>query len=132
MLNFFKSHYKNFRKFSAVGLINTVVDFFVFYVLYESLGLYFFIAHVCAFLVAVLNSFILNALWTFKALKRDKILKQVISFIAVALAGLIISSVVIYMAEPYMYVYFAKILAVFSTLLWNYTGSWLFVFKDTK
>ncbi len=129
MLNIFKSHYKNFSKFAVVGASNTVIDLIVFYILYEQFEVYFVIAHICAFLIAVTNSFIFNALWTFKSLKRGQMLKQILPFILVAMVGLGISSLAIYIASFYMHIYLAKIFAIMVAMLWNYSGSWLFVFK---
>ncbi len=129
MLDIFKSHYKNFSKFAIVGASNTVIDLIIFYILYEQFEIYFVIAHVCAFIVAVTNSFIFNALWTFKSLKRGQIYKQILSFILVAMVGLGVSSIAIYFASFYVHIYLAKIFAIMVTMLWNYYGSWLFVFK---
>lgn len=130
MINIFKSHYKKFSKFAVVGAFNTIIDLSVFYILYEHFNIYFVIAHICAFLVAVINSFIFNSLWTFKSLKRGQITKQFLSFVLVAMIGLGISSLVIYIAAFYMHVYLAKIFAIIAVMIWGYAGSWLFVFKE--
>ncbi len=132
MIDIFKSHYKNFTKFAVVGVANTIIDFGVFYILYELFNVYFVLANIFAFMVAVLNSFIFNALWTFKSLKRDQILRQIFSFVIVALIGLCISSITIYIAALYVHVYLAKIFAIIAAIFWNYTGSWLFVFKKKE
>ncbi len=129
MINILKSHYKNFSKFAVVGASNTVIDLTVFYILYQHFEIYFVFAHISAFLVAVINSFVFNALWTFKSLKRGQILRQVISFILVAVVGLCVSSIAIYIASFYVHIYIAKIFAIMAAMSWNYMGSWLFVFK---
>ncbi len=129
MIDFFKCHYKRFSKFSTVGVINTIIDFSVFYILYEYFGFYYLFAHIFAFLIAVINSFIINAIWTFKALNFKQVIRQVSLFIIVSVFGLCISSLVIYIAQGYMNIYLAKILAAISALSWNYLGSFLFVFK---
>ncbi len=130
MLDTLKSHYKNLSKFSVVGLVNTVIDFVIFYMLHEYFGVDFLISHICAFFIALINSFIFNAIWTFKNLKRDELFKQVSSFFVIGLIGLLFSSLILYVCAPYMHIMIAKILAMFVSLVWNYTGSWLFVFKD--
>lgn len=130
MLDVLKSHYKNLSKFTIVGIVNTLIDFSVFYILHDIYDVNFVTAHVCAFFIALVNSFIFNALWTFKNLKRDKLVRQVFIFVTIGLIGLALSTCCIYMVSLYIGVYPAKILAMLVSFAWNYTGSWLFVFKD--
>ena len=130
MLDILKSHYKSLGKFTIVGIVNTAIDFSVFYILHDIYDVYFVAAHVCAFFIAVVNSFIFNALWTFKNLKRDQLVRQVFVFVVIGLIGLGLSTCSIYVASMYIGIYPAKILATLVSFVWNYTGSWLFVFKD--
>jgi putative flippase GtrA len=56
-----------FIKFGIVGVANTCVDWIVFYILVNTiLGEQRTIAKAIAFIVAVLNSYIFNTIWTFK------------------------------------------------------------------
>lgn len=131
MIDIIKSHYKNIGKFGVVGIINTIIDFLVYFVLTHFLGFYFIAAHVCSFFIAAINSFFWNAIWTFGNLKRDQIFKQVFRFILIAVAGLAISTATITFAEQVVdNIYFAKIIATVVTFAWNYTGSFLFVFRS--
>ncbi len=130
MRDIVRSHYKSFSKFSVVGAFNTVIDFSVFFILNDIVGIGFIFAHICAFFVALANSFVFNALWTFKNLKRDQLVKQISAFIVIGLIGLMLSTLTIYIAGLYTNVYIAKVLAMFVSFSWNYIGSWLFVFKD--
>lgn len=129
MLDILKSHYKSLSKFGVVGLANTAIDFLVFYFLYKYVGLDFLFAHVIAVSVALINSYTFNAIWTFKNLKRDALIKQASTFFLVGFVGLILSSITLYIFEPHTHILFAKVLAVLTSVVWNYTGSWLFVFK---
>ncbi len=130
MKDVLKKHYRTFRRFSTVGAINTAIDFAVFFILYKWFGVPVLIAHILAFFTAVVNSFVLNALWTFKNLKRDQLLKQIASFLIISLIGLVLSSLAIFIASFYMYGALAKVLAVFVSLTWNYVGCKFVVFKD--
>ena len=66
---------KQAGKFAAVGVINTAVDFIVLNILiyfgftlaFVVLGQEFLVANVISVAVAMVNSFILNKQWTFKA-----------------------------------------------------------------
>ncbi|MGH1455161.1 MAG: GtrA family protein [Alphaproteobacteria bacterium] len=131
MIDIFKSHYKNLSKFTVVGAVNTVIDFSVFYFLYNIFGVYYVLAHIGAFFVALINSFYFNAIWTFKNLKKDELFKQVFVFLIIGLIGLGLSSLTIYTLGEWFFnnMYAAKIFAMFVSFVWNYIGSWVFVFK---
>ncbi len=142
MIDFLKSHYKHhfkhLSKFTIVGGVNTVIDFTLFFLLFNVFGLHYALAHVGAFFIAWINSFVFNALWTFQNLKRDQLFKQVFVFLIVGLVGLALSTMTIflvgYLADIYAggsvwWVYGAKILAMFVSFSWNYIGSSLFVFN---
>ncbi len=130
MIDVIKSHYKSVGKFGVVGIANTALDFLVYYILNHFFGFYFILAHVCSFFVAATNSFFLNALWTFKNLKRDQIFKQISRFLVIAIVGLGISTLTITFAEQIVEnIYIAKVFATGATFAWNYVGSFLFVFR---
>lgn len=135
-----KSHYKRIGKFAVVGVLNTLVDFAVFSLLFYVYGMYYVWAHVCAFLVANGNSFILNSLWTFKALRRDAFFRQIFVFFLISLGGLGVSTLVLYSLVGIFAIFlpslwyphlFGKVIASGASMVWNYIGSWLFVFKPT-
>lgn len=52
-------------RFSAVGVLNTVVDFGIFYVLNTLLQVNAYASQILSFLAATLNSFLCNKYWTF-------------------------------------------------------------------
>ncbi len=59
--------FKQFIKFGIVGMFNTAVDWLVFYLLFHYvLQQSETASKALAFLVAMLNSYIWNTLWTFK------------------------------------------------------------------
>ena len=129
-LQIFYNHYKQISRFAVVGGINTAIDFSVFSLLFYIFGVHEIIANTLSFLLAATNSFFLNALWTFKGLKPGKIRVQILKFFTVSCTGLIVSNTVLYFASFYMFMIFAKVLASFVTMFWNYCASWLFVFKE--
>jgi putative flippase GtrA len=83
-----------FIKFGVVGVANTGVDWVVFYILVNTfLSGYHSWAKGVSFVVAVLNSYIFNTIWTFKK-EYDKIGKDqgakagvFLKFIVVSLIG---------------------------------------------
>ena len=116
-------------KFTLVGGSNTVIDFAVFYLLYELYGVYFLVANVCGFLVALCNSFYWNATWTFKQLDKEHWHRQAATYVFVNVIGVGLSTLAIYVAHFFIGVYVAKVFAIFVSFSWNYCASSLFVFK---
>ena len=56
-----------FIKFSAVGVTNTLVDFIVFWLLTHA-GMNYMLSQVFSYSAGILNSYIWNSKWTFKAI----------------------------------------------------------------
>ncbi|MCB1682737.1 MAG: GtrA family protein [Rhodospirillales bacterium] len=141
MRNIVKSHYKRFSKFAAVGVLNTVIDYSVFSLLRYGFGVYYIFAHVSGFIIANANSFFLNSLWTFKKLRRDTFWQQASKFFLISLVGLGFSTVALYFAVELLSLYlhenllpdlWGKVFASGVSMMWNYIGSWLFIFKEKE
>ena len=62
---YIRKNHKIFIKFCIVGLINTFIHYFLAITLIKS-GYSFFLANLCGFSCALVNSFYLNAIFTFK------------------------------------------------------------------
>jgi putative flippase GtrA len=68
MIESFKFTGVQFVRFATVGVINTVVDISIYFLLTRYLGFgmeLIFVAKAISYIVATLNSFFLNRLWTF-------------------------------------------------------------------
>ena len=61
-----KFNIRSFIKYSLVGVMNTVIDFAVFYLLNTLLGMSMVPAQIISFLAGTLNSFLANRKWTFR------------------------------------------------------------------
>ena len=62
---YIRKNHKIFLKFCIVGLINTLIHYFLAITLIKS-GYSFFLANLGGFSCALINSFYLNAIFTFK------------------------------------------------------------------
>lgn len=118
-------------RFAFVGGINTLIDLGIFSLLLYLYHWPLLAAHSVGFSVAVLNSYLMNKLWTFQdsSIGRES-LRQAGLFFLVALGGLAVSSVVITLADLVMYSLLAKIVATGASFLWNYLLSKRFVFTS--
>lgn len=133
-----KSITKKFLRFSLVGVSNTAIDWLLFFVLVNVspfFGTREVLAKAFSFLVAVVNSFVLNSLWTF----RDEVAKgqedgvgffaysRVGKFFITALVGLGINSSVFSFVRvvssplPNLHSQLLSLaLATGASLIWNF------------
>jgi len=133
---------KQFSRFVVIGLINTALDFAILNFLMWWTGIYSGIwlvsLNMISFSIAVINSYYWNKRWTFK--DKDKIeAKEFSQFILVTLVGLFINSSIIYgittLVSPIfgipleLWANLAKVAATGISLIWNFVGYKLFVFK---
>lgn len=116
-----------FVKFNLVGIVNTLVDFAVFTVL-TFFGMYYMLSQVISYSCGVVNSFIMNKYWTFGA-KSTPHGYEVFKFIAVNGVSLAVSLSILYPLKPVVGVISAKIIATLFSMMVNFLGSKLWVFK---
>ncbi|TXH00934.1 MAG: GtrA family protein [Candidatus Moraniibacteriota bacterium] len=138
---------KQFSKFIIVGGINTGIDFSVLNVLifftFFTFGLQLFVLNCISFSVAVVNSYFMNKRWTFKEAAAGLASKDssvqfsqffVVSLIGITINGLILTGITTYITAPFglseqLWANFAKLVATGASLVWNFVGYKLFVFK---
>jgi putative flippase GtrA len=82
-----------FVQFCLVGALSTALCVSLLN-LFMAHGFGFYLAHVCAFSLAVTNGFFLNRAWTFRHSQAGKMERQYVMFIAVNLVGMGLSMVV--------------------------------------
>lgn len=118
---------KRLIRFCIVGGVNTLIDFGVFFGLHFGLGVWVMVAHVTGAVLAIINSYVLNKSWTFGDTSPHS-RSQITKFVSVSVAGLLLSSLTIFLCKMVMDTLPAKIVAVFVSLFWNYFGNRFFVF----
>jgi len=146
-----------FGRFLIIGAMNTVIDVVALNLLmwqtgiYKGLGLIPLTA--IAFTIAVINSFFWNKFWTFKAPAKvnseissvdpgesiRQTRKQFSQFILVTLIGLGINTGIVYGVTTFippmfglnevLWANLAKAISISISLVWNFTGYRMFVFK---
>lgn len=120
-------------KFGLVGAVNTLLDFSVFIFLVRAMELDPLWSNFISYVAAVINSYILNMLWTFRSSSEKKLDPGTfVVFVSVNSIGLVIGTSVILAFQSIMAVEAAKIIAVFSTLAWNFVGTRHFVFNGAS
>ena len=125
-----KIDFKKFIKFGITGVINTGVDWLAFAVFHEILKIFSPIAQAMAHFIAIINSYIINKNWTFKnnkEYKKSEMLKFFIvqgTSLCIGFAGMFILNINLGLNE-----YLSKIIISCVTLVINYFGNKIFVFK---
>ena len=124
-----KIDFRKFGKFGIVGLINTALDWLAFAFLIEVVNIEPRFAQVIAQSLAIINSYIMNKRWTFK--DRHHYKKSVFKFMAVQGASLILGYLSILLFHDTLGIneYLSKLAVVGVTVILNYFGNKLFVFK---
>ncbi len=138
---------KQFSKFVVVGGVNTGIDFAVLNALMFmtgiTSGLGLFVLNCISFSVAVVNSYYMNKRWTFKEAAAGLGDKSagvqfsqffVVSVIGITINGLILTGITTLIAPPLglseqLWANVAKLVATGASLVWNFIGYKLFVFK---
>ena len=131
--------FSQFVCFCLIGGLGLVLDFAVTYLLKEKAKWQAYIANACGFILAATSNYILNRIWTFQS-HSSAIAREYISFILVALVGLIFNTIILYLfAEriPIPFVpqkgkfrfYAAKGIAIGLVTIWNFFMNYFITFR---
>lgn len=124
--------YKSIIRFGIVGCINTGVDFITFSFLLSVFGIDKLLCQVGGYSMGIINSFVLNKLWTFKD-KKEKVnpAVQFAKFVVTNLISLAISLVGLNILSNRLYinVYASKLIVTLLLQIFNYVVYNLFIFK---
>ena len=125
-----KTQFIQFLRFCTVGLVNTAVDFTIFFILNLG-GVPYLIAQVLS--AGVVNSFFLNRKWTFQMTCKANGLEAA-KFIIVNGISLLVSASLLFVLHDVnqLDLWFAKIGATGVGIAVNFIGSRLWVFTENK
>ncbi|MDO8873222.1 MAG: glycosyltransferase family 2 protein [Methanoregula sp.] len=117
--------WKRVFKFGLVGISGIVVNMGLLWYLTEFVGLYYLVSSLFAIELSILNNFIWNDLWTFKAGASHKLssrLHRLISFHVVSAGGLVINMGILYLLTSVGGVYYliSNIIGILVGFGWNF------------
>jgi putative flippase GtrA len=119
--------------FGLVGVVNSAVDFGVFFAAYYFLALPIIAANAIAWAVAVTGSYVLNSTITFAAESGGKLgAKTYFSFVLSQLAGFLANTATVFIASYFMPVLIGKLLAIAASFLVNFSLSHFVVFRHRR
>src|SRR5262249_14690206 len=125
--------------FGLVGVVNTGVDFCVFWIAATELGLPLVVANVISWTVAVSGSYVMNSMFTFAAESGRKLgWRPYGTFLASGVLGLIANTTTLliaarlaplFIAHPAMQRAAAKLCAIVASFVVNFSLSHFVVFR---
>jgi len=80
---------QRFLRFAVVGVSGTIIDFSIFNLLSVAIGLPVIFSSVASFIIAVINNFIWNRVWTYPESKEMDLSGQLVKFSVVSVLGLL-------------------------------------------
>ena len=124
---------RQFVKFALVGLSSTAIDWSIFYLLNSFFGLYYLIAKILSFSVAVINSYTWNRCWTFRSQNPYRT-KEFSQFLTVALVGLSLNTFIMYLVVTVFggRKIIGLILATGIVVFWDFLANKFYTFKESQ
>jgi putative flippase GtrA len=117
-------------RFATVGLLNTLLDVGLFWMLTTLAGLPLIAANTMSYSAGVVNSFLWNKYWTFGDIRQgDPIHRQFLSFVIISIAALGISATLVWLFVQILPAMAAKLVSTAGTMIWNYVMSAVFIYR---
>ena len=118
-----------FVRFCIVGFSGLGIDFFTTWVLKDKVFFNKYLSNSCGFILAASSNYYLNRIWTFNSINPD-ISKEFSIFFIVSVIGLLINNVVLFIFHKKYKnnFYFAKIIAIIITTIWNFLANNFYTF----
>lgn len=117
-----------FLKFGVVGFTGLIIDFSITYLLKEKVRLHRYISSSIGFTIAASSNYLFNRIWTFES-NYSRIFLEYSSFLIISIIGLAINNLFLYLFEKRMRFYFAKLVAIGVTTIWNFFANYFFTFN---
>jgi putative flippase GtrA len=119
---------KQFLAFCTIGIINTTVDFIVFFMAIELLAADKIVANIIAWFIAVQLSYVMNSRFTFHEAFHQLNFKALAKFMLSGIVGLVVSTISLLILNQFMDLMLAKLFSIFIGLVFNFTLAKYFVF----
>ena len=84
-------------KFLIVGGISTVIDWTVYYILYNFFGISPLVANILSFSISLIYNYMASVKWVFNVSKNKSKKRVFIEFVSLSLIGLLLSELILYL-----------------------------------
>ena len=130
-------------RFGIIGVLATLLDWGIFYVLTNFLGVYYVVSSVIGFCVSVIFNYLLSRAWVFHVTEKQNVVREFILFMITSIIGLGINTLVLWLCVEWLFVrmtflsvipddileLIGKAAATFVVMVWNYLIRKFLVFK---
>jgi putative flippase GtrA len=123
------SRFQNLILYGIIGIFSASMDFLVFYTTNTILGIFYLTANTISVLIGITVSFTLNRKYNFKV--TDNGFKRFLIFLSVGLAGLLISSILLYLFIDILFLntLISKVLSIIFVVLTQFVLNKSITFK---
>ncbi len=117
-------------RFGIVGGTAFIIDYGIFALLNQILGIHYIIAGTISFSISVIYNYILSIKWVFDVTKKQTT-KDFIIFIVLSVIGLILNNIIMYISVDLMHIHelIAKIIATAIVMVYNFITRKIFIEK---
>lgn len=135
-ISYYIKKYEGVLLYLIFGVLTTVINMVVYYILFASLLLPNLVSNAIAWLAAVAFAFITNKIWVFKSKSFELkiVIKELFAFITARLSTGILDMAIMYVGVDVLKgnSLYAKIFANVLVVILNYIFSKLFIFRKNK
>ena len=137
---------KRFLKFALVGSLGAAVDFIVFNILTQWVGLPPVLSSVLSFLTAMTHNFLWHRYWTFPESRSKRAVHQWLQFGMVSLVGLAIRTTLFSFIHTPLTTFMGSLplpltpafwgnnislaIVIFVVMIWNFTANRIWTYND--
>ncbi len=126
---------RQFIKFSMIGVLNTLIDVGIYFILIRSIHFFlvnFILAKAISYIIASINSFIFNRRYTFKSHNTSWL--YILPFMSVGAIGLIINVSILDLLVRVagLNQLYSVIIATLAVLSYNFLFSKFYIFSNSK
>lgn len=118
------------------GVLTTIVDFLVYWPLYNILGMSIVLSNTIAWIAAVLFAFLTNKPFVFKSndWSRRVVFSEFMKFISCRISSWLVQTIILYVTVHWLLLNgnWMKLLSMVLVIILNYLGSKLFVFHSKE
>lgn len=125
--------FRQFVKFCIVGASGTAVDWIVYFILNRWFLVFYLLAKALSFILAAINNYIWNRIWTFGSHEKH-IAIEFGKFFIVSLVGLGLNILIMYLAVDKLKFndFWGLVLATASVMMWNFLANKFWTFRKRR
>jgi putative flippase GtrA len=134
-----KNFIKQFGSYLIVGLIATIVEWAVFYLLANIFNIDTYLSVALSFIVSTFANWLAGRLLTFKNAENKSMWKEILSIYGASVIGLLLNELIMWLLLSFVFIQktsfqkmMAKVIATAIVFFWNFLIRKLYIYKDKK